>query len=283
MLHLARTRAGRICAVARTRKESVADVKRKRPGLILADIQLTDGSSGLDTVNEILEAMDVPVVFVTPHPERLLTGERPEPAFLITKPFSPDTVKALIGQALFFDVNARAPRKSAASACPDAPRPLTGARKHARPYRPLVEELSAGQDLIFPDRDTGRVMSENRFLVARDALGYSKEQCTPHGFRSSFRDWAAEETRAFLPRWLRWRSPTKSRAKSRPPTGADSCRPSARSSWRRGRPTSLPAGERDGALEARLCPLICLVNRTDSRACLAAAPTMRGQSDLRGE
>ncbi len=37
-------------------------------------------------------------------------------------------------------------------------------------------------------------MSENRFLLTRDALGYSKDKCTPHGFRSSFRDWAAEET-----------------------------------------------------------------------------------------
>ena len=45
--------------------------------------------------------------------------------------------------------------------------------------------------LIFPDSDSGRVMSENRFLVARDGLGYAKERCTPHGFRSSFRDWAA--------------------------------------------------------------------------------------------
>ena len=30
------------------------------------------------------------------------TGERPEPTFLITKPFQPETVKAAIGQALFF-------------------------------------------------------------------------------------------------------------------------------------------------------------------------------------
>jgi integrase len=54
--------------------------------------------------------------------------------------------------------------------------------------------LSKDHDLIFPDGSTGRVMSENRFLVARDGLGYGKDGCTPHGFRSSFRDWAAEET-----------------------------------------------------------------------------------------
>jgi integrase len=54
--------------------------------------------------------------------------------------------------------------------------------------------LSKDHALIFPDSDSGRVMPENRFLVARDALGYDKDRCTPHGFRSSFRDWAAEET-----------------------------------------------------------------------------------------
>lgn len=47
--------------------------------------------------------------------------------------------------------------------------------------------------LIFPDAQSGRAMSENRFLIARDALGYAK-RCTPHGFRSSFRDWVSEET-----------------------------------------------------------------------------------------
>jgi DNA-directed RNA polymerase specialized sigma24 family protein/CheY-like chemotaxis protein len=99
----------RVNAVARTRSEAVTAVKQKRPGLVLSDIQLADESSGLDAVNEILASTDVPVLFITAYPERLLTGERPEPAFLITKPFTPDTVKAVISQALFFDVRARAP------------------------------------------------------------------------------------------------------------------------------------------------------------------------------
>jgi DNA-binding LytR/AlgR family response regulator len=70
---------------------------------VLADIQLADGSSGLDAVNEILTNIDTPVIFITAFPERLLTGDKPEPAFLITKPFRPETVKATISQALFFD------------------------------------------------------------------------------------------------------------------------------------------------------------------------------------
>ena len=88
--------------IAATRKEAIDAAMRKRPGLVLADIQLADGSSGIDAVKDILGRFDVPVIFITAFPERLLTGERPEPTFLITKPFQPETVKAAIGQALFF-------------------------------------------------------------------------------------------------------------------------------------------------------------------------------------
>jgi integrase len=56
-----------------------------------------------------------------------------------------------------------------------------------------AERLARANELIFPDAQTQRAMSENRFLVARNALGY-RDKCTPHGFRSSFRDWVAEET-----------------------------------------------------------------------------------------
>jgi CheY-like chemotaxis protein len=89
--------------IARTHKDAMRLANARRPGLVLADIQLADGSSGLDAVNEMLKSFDVPIIFITAYPERLLTGERPEPAFLITKPFQADTVKATISQALFFD------------------------------------------------------------------------------------------------------------------------------------------------------------------------------------
>jgi DNA-directed RNA polymerase specialized sigma24 family protein len=88
--------------IAATRTEAVDAINRKTPGLVLADIQLADGSSGIDAVKDILARFDIPVIFITAFPERLLTGERPEPTFLITKPFQPETVKAAIGQALFF-------------------------------------------------------------------------------------------------------------------------------------------------------------------------------------
>jgi len=92
-----------VTGVAVTRDEAVAQAHAQRPGLVLADIQLADDSSGIDAVKDILAEFSVPVIFITAFPERLLTGERPEPTFLITKPFQRSTVKAAISQALFFD------------------------------------------------------------------------------------------------------------------------------------------------------------------------------------
>jgi CheY-like chemotaxis protein len=97
----------RVLGVARTHAEALALTKRKRPGLILADIQLADGSSGLEAVNELLSSFEAPVIFITAYPERFLTGERPEPAFLIAKPFQPATVSAVASQALFFERSAK--------------------------------------------------------------------------------------------------------------------------------------------------------------------------------
>ncbi len=97
-----------VTGIARTRREAVELAGARQPGLILADIRLADMSSGLDAVNELLQSFEVPVIFITAYPEQLLTGERPEPAFLITKPFRPATVSAVISQALFFQRNARA-------------------------------------------------------------------------------------------------------------------------------------------------------------------------------
>jgi CheY-like chemotaxis protein len=98
----------RVLGVARTHAEALALTKKQpKPGLILADIQLADGSSGLDAVNELLSSLEAPVIFITAYPERFLTGERPEPAFLIAKPFQPATVSAVASQALFFERSAK--------------------------------------------------------------------------------------------------------------------------------------------------------------------------------
>ncbi|WP_296720911.1 response regulator [Erythrobacter sp.] len=91
-----------ISGTAATRTQAREVVSGKMPGLVLADIQLADGSSGLDAVEDILALGSVPVIFITAYPERLLTGDRPEPTYLVTKPFQEATVRAAISQALFF-------------------------------------------------------------------------------------------------------------------------------------------------------------------------------------
>lgn len=91
-----------ICGTAATRTQAQQVVAERTPGLVLADIQLADGSSGLDAVDDILAIGSVPVIFITAYPERLLTGDRPEPTYLVTKPFQEQTVRAAISQALFF-------------------------------------------------------------------------------------------------------------------------------------------------------------------------------------
>ncbi|MCB1338210.1 MAG: response regulator [Maritimibacter sp.] len=92
-----------VTGIARSRAEAVKLAASDRPDLILADIQLADNSSGIDAVNDILAQFDnIPVIFITAFPERLLTGTRPEPAFLITKPFSEDQVRSAVSQAMFF-------------------------------------------------------------------------------------------------------------------------------------------------------------------------------------
>ena len=92
----------RVVGIATTSDDAVRMARQRRPELILTDIKLTDGSSGVDAAMAIVKEMDVPVVFITAYPEFLLTGQRPEPTYLVTKPFSRDTVRATIGQALFF-------------------------------------------------------------------------------------------------------------------------------------------------------------------------------------
>jgi len=101
----------KVSGVARTHGEAITLFEKTAPKMILADIQLADGSSGIDAVNEILKSATIPVIFITAFPERLLTGTKPEPAFLVTKPFNPEMVKALISQALFFDENARSGKR----------------------------------------------------------------------------------------------------------------------------------------------------------------------------
>lgn len=96
-----------VTSVVRSKRLAIKSAKQRRPQLILADIQLADGSNGIEAVNEILGDTSMPVIFITAYPERLLTGLRPEPTFVISKPFKTEEIQAVVGQALFFDLKAR--------------------------------------------------------------------------------------------------------------------------------------------------------------------------------
>ena len=106
----------KVIGVSRTHHEAVEMARETKPELVLADICLADGSSGIDAVKDILESIDTPVIFVTAFPERLLTGERPEPTYLITKPFDAAVLTATIAQALLFHRESKAMARDQAAA-----------------------------------------------------------------------------------------------------------------------------------------------------------------------
>lgn len=99
---IVRSLGHRVAGIATTHDDAVAAFEDSDAGLVLADIQLADGSSGIDAVQDILALAPVPAIFITAFPERLLTGHRVEPTFLISKPFRENTVRAAISQSLLF-------------------------------------------------------------------------------------------------------------------------------------------------------------------------------------
>ncbi|GGC55489.1 response regulator [Siccirubricoccus deserti] len=89
-----------VVGIAATEAEAVAIAQAERPSLVLADINLGAGGDGVSAVARILRDLTAPVIFVTAYPERLLTGEAVEPAFVITKPFDPTTLAVATYQAV---------------------------------------------------------------------------------------------------------------------------------------------------------------------------------------
>lgn len=89
-----------VVGVASREAAALEQAERHEPRLVLADVQLLDEDNGIAAAHRILQRFDVPVVFVTGFPERLLTGGRLEPAYVVAKPFEEDALKVTIGQAL---------------------------------------------------------------------------------------------------------------------------------------------------------------------------------------
>ena len=90
----------RVVGLATTEAEAVELAERHKPGLILADINLGIGGDGTSAVTRIMKHHYAPVIFVTAYPERLLTGDDLEPAYVITKPFEPLTLAIATYQAV---------------------------------------------------------------------------------------------------------------------------------------------------------------------------------------
>lgn len=94
-----------VVAKVATRRDAVAFATQHELELVLTDVQLAEGSSGIDAVDEILTLQELPVIYVTAFPERLLTGQRQEPTFLIEKPFTTQSVVSVVKRALHIRVN----------------------------------------------------------------------------------------------------------------------------------------------------------------------------------
>ena len=90
----------RVVGMATTEAEAVELARKHKPGLILADINLGIGGDGTSAVSRIMKHHYAPVIFVTAYPERLLTGDDLEPAYVITKPFEPLTLAIATYQAV---------------------------------------------------------------------------------------------------------------------------------------------------------------------------------------
>jgi len=89
-----------VVGIASDEAEAVAMARELKPGLILADVNLGPGGDGISAVQRILKEQDMPVIFVTAYPERLLTAEQLEPAFIISKPFEPVALAIATYQAV---------------------------------------------------------------------------------------------------------------------------------------------------------------------------------------
>jgi DNA-binding NarL/FixJ family response regulator len=93
----------RVVGEAHKAADAMRLAEAKRPDLvIIANMRLADDGDGLELARELLQRAALAVVILTAYPQRFLTGERPEPAFVIGKPYQPAAIAAVAAQALLF-------------------------------------------------------------------------------------------------------------------------------------------------------------------------------------
>lgn len=88
----------RVIGPARTQQEAIELAVKTRPAVVVADVKLADGSSGILAVNEMLKSVDAAVIFVTAVPQWLQTGEL-EPVLVIPKPYTVEEIKSAVSKA----------------------------------------------------------------------------------------------------------------------------------------------------------------------------------------
>ena len=79
--------------------QAVSQIRETRPELVLLDLHLSDGSSGLDVARAVRDQDDLTIVFITAN-ARKLTDDMAGAAAVIAKPF---TEKTLQGSMAFLE------------------------------------------------------------------------------------------------------------------------------------------------------------------------------------
>lgn len=86
--------------IAATAEHAIESAFSVTPDLIISDIKLADGTSGLNATRQINESVPVPTIYLTAFPELVLTGASHEPEFVLSKPYLPTQLEALMKHVL---------------------------------------------------------------------------------------------------------------------------------------------------------------------------------------
>lgn len=89
-----------VVGVAPTMAQATALAATEQPDLILADVRLRDGSSGIDAVQVMQAEADTPVVFITAFPDAVSRATADSGLIVIEKPFTERQVEEAVRRAI---------------------------------------------------------------------------------------------------------------------------------------------------------------------------------------
>ncbi|WP_439815604.1 response regulator [Zavarzinia sp. CC-PAN008] len=91
----------RVSGPACTGAEALALARADRPSLILADIDLGDGASGIVVGREIVRLTQAKLIYVTGFPSRVIMEQsRGDNAMVLAKPFAPESLRVAVNRAM---------------------------------------------------------------------------------------------------------------------------------------------------------------------------------------